>query len=133
MSHQKKTFVCPGCGEQVARRIDASHCSTACYQKNPRNQYARRIVKRHNERWEGTPVISFEEWDRLRFSSCTYCGREATGLDRMDNSLGYEPGNVTPCCKVCNGMKFTLGLKEWLDHMELVLAHMRPWSVESPF
>jgi hypothetical protein len=33
---------------------------------------------------------------------CVYCGYPATGLDRMDNSIGHLMENCVPCCKECN-------------------------------
>lgn len=44
---------------------------------------------------------------------CFYCGRSWKGetdyssywLDRIDNSKGYEIGNVLPCCGSCNKMR----------------------------
>lgn len=39
---------------------------------------------------------------------CYYCGfplpklRAGSGLDRLDNSRGYDRPNVVPCCPVCN-------------------------------
>lgn len=45
---------------------------------------------------------------------CRYCGGDlppfGTGLDRVDNSRGYELTNVVPCCSLCNltrGDRFT--------------------------
>jgi hypothetical protein len=42
---------------------------------------------------------------------CHYCHKtkkgngRLMGIDRVDNLLGYEYGNVTPCCKACNWAK----------------------------
>lgn len=40
---------------------------------------------------------------------CDYCGgplpKTSGGLDRKDSSLGYELGNVVPCCEMCNVAK----------------------------
>lgn len=42
-------------------------------------------------------------------NACHYCGGELPkrggGLDRIDNSRGYEPGNVVPCCTACNRIR----------------------------
>lgn len=35
-------------------------------------------------------------------SECTYCNFAATGLDRLDNSLGHTNENCIPCCVQCN-------------------------------
>lgn len=58
---------------------------------------------------------------------CDYCGRiggnkskarnhvfEYTGIDRVDNSQGYELHNVVPCCRLCNVAKNNLPLEEFL-------------------
>jgi hypothetical protein len=71
-----------------------------------------------------------DPWDRLRYyatsrklactlsrqeycqivepNCCTYCFGPLPnygGLDRIDNSRGYEPGNVVPCCTDCNRIR----------------------------
>lgn len=46
--------------------------------------------------------------DRLARTRCTYCdasGRPFGGLDRVENAVGYERGNVVACCGTCNQMK----------------------------
>jgi len=43
-----------------------------------------------------------------------------SGLDRLDNSKGYEPGNVVSCCKPCNwakGKKTYGQFVAWLDQL----------------
>ena len=47
--------------------------------------------------------------------SCTY-----TGIDRINNALGYERGNVRPCCKTCNMAKHALSeeaFQAWADRL----------------
>lgn len=63
--------------------------------------------------------LTFDEFKTLRKNPCHYCGGalpETTGgLDRIDNSIGYEHGNVLPCCKDCNfhrGNKWTVAEAE---------------------
>lgn len=50
--------------------------------------------------------ISDADFLSLRQLPCHYCGGSlppvGTGLDRIDNKLGYVPGNVLPCCGPCN-------------------------------
>jgi len=51
--------------------------------------------------------ISFEEYKALMSVPCYYCfgaigETSGGGLDRLDNTYGYELGNVVPCCGVCN-------------------------------
>ena len=36
------------------------------------------------------------------------------GIDRVDNSRGYEPDNVVSCCKTCNRAKGRMTTEEFL-------------------
>lgn len=51
-------------------------------------------------------------------SCCYYCSGplSETGfaLDRVDNSLGYVPDNVVPCCPKCNMDKKTMSQTDYL-------------------
>lgn len=51
--------------------------------------------------------IGFENYLQLiAADACAYCGfplsKLGYSLDRIDNSIGYLPTNVVPCCKECN-------------------------------
>lgn len=50
------------------------------------------------------------------------------GIDRMDNSVGYVPGNVVPCCHDCNWAKSNLSLAAWLA----LLSRLRRSSLITP-
>ena len=62
---------------------------------------------------------------------CYYCGHfgfnkgDVNGCDRINSDIGYEIGNVVPCCRVCNSAKgqlsrdiFEKKLREWV-----IVAH----------
>lgn len=64
--------------------------------------------------------LSKEEFAEIISKPCFYCGAEPdqcsrgrrsnggfiyNGVDRLNNSIGYEINNVVPCCGVCNRMK----------------------------
>jgi hypothetical protein len=67
---------------------------------------------------------------------CFYCGHPGSnlyrtqrrcrgpvpynGLDRVDNAVGYEDGNVVPCCITCNKAKGTHTLEEFLTWVKNV-------------
>lgn len=77
----------------------------------------RRAARDRSLSWE----LTEEEFDTLVGQDCTYCGCPPStiakadqrgcgdfiynGLDRKDNTIGYVPGNVLPCCSVCNHAK----------------------------
>ena len=50
--------------------------------------------------------LSFNDFVALfKKSECFYCGGESTGLDRLDNNIGYSLDNCVPCCRTCNRVK----------------------------
>lgn len=65
-------------------------------------------AKRRNK----TFTLSFEEFCKVISEPCIYCNNElgnksktGSGLDRLDNAIGYELSNVQSCCKYCNQIK----------------------------
>jgi len=79
--------------------------------------------------------LSINEFRRLTKQDCYYCGaaphrvREYKGLngpyvyngvDRMDNTQGYVPGNCVACCWLCNRMKRTMSTDEFLAHVSKI-------------
>lgn len=58
--------------------------------------------------------ITFEEFKTLMTNNCFYCGGQASGLDRIDNSEGYALVNLVACCGKCNRMKNVLNQAEFL-------------------
>lgn len=64
------------------------------------------VKKRKKYSWE----LTEDEYCQLIALPCTYCGfptYDATGigLDRIDNTKGYSPDNVLPCCGECNRIR----------------------------
>ncbi len=52
-------------------------------------------------------TLTLEEYVSLITKNCYYCECQmprsmGTGLDRIDNSKGYDTGNVLTCCGDCN-------------------------------
>jgi len=78
--------------------------------------------------------LSLDNCKHLIAQNCIYCGSPPNryhktkygaeilynGIDRKDNSLGYEIDNVVPCCKFCNFAKHKHSMEEfqaWLDDL----------------
>jgi 5-methylcytosine-specific restriction endonuclease McrA len=107
-------------------------------------------VYRHGANQRG---ISFnltpEQFRALTSGDCAYCGApprmEAisiwqaqhytpqftehaqyiyNGVDRVDNSRGYDPENCVPCCKTCNRMKHALGVEEFIEHVKAIYSYI---------
>jgi len=64
---------------------------------------------------------------------CHYCGAKprkcyvnksvfcvSNGIDRMNNSKGYEKSNIVPCCSTCNFMKVKMSHDEFIKQCRAV-------------
>lgn len=83
--------------------------------------------------------LSEREVFDLIVQDCTYCGLPPstdiklsahpdfryTGIDRVDNTRGYEKGNVVPCCETCNTSKRTMSVEEWRAWITRVYHRMK--------
>lgn len=84
----------------------------------------------------------------LIFDDCYYCGAKPSntyetstgrdllpynGIDRKDNSKGYTPENVVPCCVVCNKMKKTLSHDEFLLHIHRISSRFEVEPTQPDF
>ena len=75
--------------------------------------------------------LTFDKYFELIKTPCHYCGGFTknksirnkfghNGVDRVDNQVGYIPGNWVACCYICNKAKSNLALKEfeaWMDRL----------------
>lgn len=77
-----------------------------------------RSAKARGIEWNLTP----EQFEELWQHHCYYCGDKITtiGIDRKDNSKGYEVENILPCCHVCNIMKRSMTVEEFKNHIEKI-------------
>jgi hypothetical protein len=75
-------------------------------------------AKKRGMVWE----ITLEEMRGFLSSPCVYCGDQSTGVDRIDNTLGYIKGNMAACCQICNHMKHTMGREDFIDKCRKIAA-----------
>lgn len=79
--------------------------------------------------------LTLDQAEDLFQTKCHYCGCDPAhrsrrkynhgdyiynGIDRVDSSKGYEPGNVVTCCKRCNVAKNDQSYEEfyaWIDRV----------------
>lgn len=70
-------------------------------------------------------TISLEEYLIVIARKCEYCNcslenETGSGLDRIDNEKGYEPGNVNPCCGDCNRRRSkSMGAEEFKEQSRI--------------
>lgn len=76
--------------------------------------------------WALTPLEAFT----LIISSCYYCGftpkwpENRVGIDRVDNSKGYEIDNCVSCCITCNSAKNDLSETEFKEWVKKIYNHL---------
>lgn len=73
--------------------------------------------------------LTRDDFKRLTSLDCHYCGTAPAlihrvsptsgeyvynGLDRVDNTIGYTPANVVPCCQMCNFAKRDIPYDDFL-------------------
>ena len=76
--------------------------------------------------------LDFEYFCTLIHSNCFYCNSEPSngkykkymGVDRKDNTIGYEPNNVVPCCKICNFLKRDMSFELFITYINKIYNHI---------
>lgn len=76
-------------------------------------------------------ALSKAEFMEFWQKPCHYCAGpiDTVGLDRVDNSRGYERGNVVPCCQTCNLMKRDLTADDFIARCAAIAARWRARGV----
>lgn len=82
--------------------------------------------------------LTKEQFKVLTKGNCHYCGIEPlqshmsptcktpyiyNGVDRQDNSGGYTDFNSVSCCGVCNDMKRTRSVDQFIEACRAVIVH----------
>lgn len=91
--------------------------------------------------------LSFELFKDMIQKKCYYCNslpnnRQTTsysspnfkynGIDRMDNTIGYEEWNVVPCCKKCNRAKDVMSESQFMIFIENIYNNfVTKWQQQS--
>lgn len=83
--------------------------------------------------------LTFEQFIKLTSGNCSYCNKEPlqvlnyswsngcykyNGIDRVDNTRGYELDNCVSCCKFCNRSKDTLTKEEFLRNIAAIYENL---------
>lgn len=124
-----------GCGEYIRKSKDTIECLYT---------YAKDTAKRTKSGKIKNPKefsLTLEEFKGLVLLDCHYCGRPPSnqyrqvlkggdrfltysGIDRMDSTQGYIPGNCVPCCFICNTMKNNLSYSDFVEHISLLYKRL---------
>lgn len=90
---------------------------------------AKLMETKHNARTRNIEWNVTDEHATERFKRpCAYCGKMAkegawNGIDRIDNTRGYEIDNCAPSCFRCNKAKGIMSLKEFFEMCRDVVAY----------
>lgn len=93
----------------------------------------RSAAKKRGYSWS----LTVDDCSRIFLSPCFYCGAKPSkayvlkdgrrgcynGIDRVNNDVGYEPGNVVPCCSPCNYAKRTMPFRSWRAWVRRLADH----------
>lgn len=135
------------CGCYWRERIKESRASLKGKPCNPNRKYITNedryahYVFRHIKQRAKTDnikfTLNFEQVENLIQSKCYYCNSDKSntykvpkfsiayeykynGIDRIDSNLGYEDGNVVPCCKWCNQAKSTMSQTDFYNWVQRI-------------
>lgn len=88
-------------------------------------------------------TLTYDEFKVLSAQNCHYCGTKPanvskvppnyhsplhrpfvySGLDRVNSDIGYESGNVVPCCAECNQAKSDMTTEEFRAWIKRIYNH----------
>jgi len=99
------------------------------YCRRPTSKFAK--AKKSCKERDLTWSLTLEQYLELIKNNCHYCDSsleiwEGCSLDRINNGIGYEIGNVLPCCGTCNNIRNTfLTVQEMEVAMKAVIAYRK--------
>ena len=80
----------------------------------------RKVARKYEREFK----LTKDEFAAIISQPCYYCGElqeNFNGIDRMDNSKGYELYNCVPCCSMCNRMKNNYNINEFMNKCKLII------------
>lgn len=130
---RRKTRPVSSCGCQNGRHVSPQKKAPGESAKT-----AALYAYRYNAKKRGYVfALTSEQALAIMAQDCHYCGIPPSnamkvktadgvftynGLDRIDNSLGYQPGNVVACCARCNLGKGDGSVHEYMERCRRVAA-----------
>ena len=108
----KNKFCSQYCGDKHNKRINKERISTLRNKPERRYNVYSLGAKQRNIDFN----LTFDQFLTFWNKPCYYCGDmiNGVGIDRINNSIGYEIDNCVSCCKDCNRMKLKMSKKDFI-------------------
>ncbi len=91
---------------------------------NARFRNSRKNAGNRHKEW----ALTIEQYKLITNLPCYYCGgyfgkvETGSGLDRLDNNIGYTITNIVSCCYTCNKIKNdTLTVSETKEVIKVII------------
>lgn len=127
------------CQLHTNRSLNGQRISGPLYYATPEDAGIRDLyckyryrAKKRNIPWD----LDIETFAKTIKGDCAFCGRAPrqqafiregiliyNGVDRTINERGYEPSNITACCKWCNQAKSSLSSSEFIANCRKVIEY----------
>lgn len=130
--------------ESSLKRSQTPSCGCSNKSKNlDAHSAVNRVYTTYKKRARKIGIIfnlNIECFRGLLLSNCIYCGEKHSnsiyskkgekvlsynGIDRQDNSKGYEVDNCVSCCRICNFAKGTRSHQQFIDWIRLVSKYTK--------
>lgn len=116
--------------------IDSNLCKNLFLNNIDQNEYDLLMNKRFNSIKNSAAVrnidflLTFENYkDNFFKKNCMYCGEESIGVDRVDSKKNYEPGNMVPCCTICNRIKLDYTYEEFIEKINKIYQNIKSGKI----
>jgi hypothetical protein len=84
------------------------------------------MYKNNSKKVDRVFEITEKQFTNIVKASCEYCGyisKTINGIDRLDNNIGYIFENSVACCSMCNYMKHSYTVNEYIEHCKKVTEY----------
>lgn len=132
----RATLLCLDCGKPSDYRQRCRDCAQTYGARSAQYRIYQSNARLRGLEWS----LSEIEANKLFDGRCHYCGTDPgpryfsasnktpyidflNGIDRIDSHKGYTSNNVVSACKICNRMKGTLSVKEFVRACRSVVVH----------
>ena len=144
---------CQKCGRVTTAAIDEFKNPSRCKTCKGRSNGKTGVLVRFNEYKRSAQSrglefhLSEDEFEDTTKQPCHYCGLkplpvkevylewsrcELSGIDRVNNDVGYISGNCVPCCKTCNSAKLDASYIDFVAYLDRLVAYRGVKSNGSP-